>query len=71
LNKYLSPNFVKDSKIARSVWEVEIVKGVKLKRDSDKYSTEREKPIESCELTRDPFEGSQDHEQSLYIEKVQ
>jgi hypothetical protein len=37
LKKYLSPNFVKDSRIARSVSEAKILRGIKLRRDSNKY----------------------------------
>jgi hypothetical protein len=46
LKKSLSPNFVKDSRIARSASEVKILRGIKLRRDSDKDSTEREKYVE-------------------------
>jgi uncharacterized protein YacL (UPF0231 family) len=50
LKKSLSPNFVKDSRITRSASEVKILRGIKLKSDSDKYSTEREKSVEGHEL---------------------
>jgi hypothetical protein len=48
LKKYLSPNFVKDFRIARSASEVKILRGVKLKRNSDKESIKREKYVEGC-----------------------
>jgi hypothetical protein len=41
LKKSLSLNFVKDSRIARSASEVKALRGIKLRRDSDKDSTER------------------------------
>jgi hypothetical protein len=50
LKKSLSPNFVKDSRITRSASEVEILRGIKLRRDIDKDSVEREKSIEDREL---------------------
>jgi hypothetical protein len=51
LKKYLSPNFVKDSRIARSASEVKALRGIKLRRDSDKDSTEGEKYVEVQGLT--------------------
>jgi hypothetical protein len=53
LKKYLSLNFVKDSRSTRSALEAEILRGIKLKRDSNKDSTEREKSVEGCEFTVD------------------
>jgi len=53
LKKSLSTNFVKDSRIGRSASEVESLRGIKLRRDSDKYATEREKSIEDCKLMVD------------------
>jgi hypothetical protein len=51
LKKSLSLNFVKDSRIARSVSEVEILRGIKIRRDSRKYLIERENYVEGHELT--------------------
>jgi hypothetical protein len=51
LKKYLSLNFVKDSRVTKGVSKVEALKGIKLRRDSDKDSTEREKYVEVCRLT--------------------
>ena len=51
MKKSLSMNFVKDSRIARSASEAKILKGIKLRRDSDKDSTKREKYFEGHELT--------------------
>jgi hypothetical protein len=48
--KYLSPNFIKDSRIAKSVLEVEILRGINLKRYSDKDSAEGRKFVEYFEV---------------------
>jgi hypothetical protein len=45
LKKSLSTNFVKDSRIGRSASEVESLRGIKLRRDSDKDSTEGRKSV--------------------------
>jgi hypothetical protein len=44
-------NFVKDSRITRSASEVEILRGIKLRNDSNKDSAEREKYVEGHKLT--------------------